>query len=743
MFRLRLSLPIALQTALSAILCFVPLFDLLGYEYSFAVGLLGVPTAFFIGLQLGRRHRSGPRAASKACAWATLWAVLHLLPGLLLISLNALRVRNCDFGEGLIFFLLLPLPSVLYSSLLGVFMSRLQPTQHRLKTLVFSLMLLLLPIIAALLQLYWHPPIFHYDHLWGYFSGSLYDEGIEPQRTLFAFRTITLFRCGLLLILLMLMQRLGGPRPPRTMRAASLVVFVLLVSSADRLAGTRLGYRIERDDILRALPVTIRRPNLVLHLPADTPEALQNAVALDHGFRLAQLSRALDVQPDRAIHSFVFRNATHKARLMGGRATMVAKPWLREVHIHGLHREHAVLAHELTHALAAEFGDPIFGASARGGFLINMGLVEGLAEAMSPRQGSFDLHSNAKAMRDMNMAPDIRSILGAQGFWKQAPRRAYAVAGSFVKFLLDTYGIQAFKKLYANADFVAAYQKNLNRLVLEWETMVENIEVLPRDRRQARRNFQQRSIFKRPCAHVIAKLRARARKATPDEAIPIHEEIAEHLGHTLSVRIDLANAYRRAQKQNEFLERTEKLLQEKGISSSQRAELVAARGEVQWNQGNLDLARASFEEALTLRTSLGFERLQWVRLWALDTDEEIQELLRQYLNHRSKKALAKLIPRATPDNKTLNYLLGRYHYNTGKKDQALRFLKMAEGHSFLPLEAERTRLVADLHYRAQRWEQAQQSYAMVASIGPTSGERALATDFLARIDYNRALEAQP
>ena len=65
---------------------------------------------------------------------------------------------------------------------------------------------------------------------------------------------------------------------------------------------------------------------------------------------------------------------------MGGRTTMVAKPWLHEIHIHPAHSPHPVLAHELAHVVAAPFGAPPLQLSARHGLLVNMGLVEGLAE---------------------------------------------------------------------------------------------------------------------------------------------------------------------------------------------------------------------------------------------------------------------------------------------------------------------------------------------------------------------------
>src|ERR1051325_6123099 len=103
----------AATAVLALILDFVPLFDLLGYDFSFALGLLTAPAAVDIGcgvVAAARRRNDSdsnsdgitvPRLVGRAVAFAL--AIL-LIP-LLLSLLNALRVRNCNLGAGLAFFL--------------------------------------------------------------------------------------------------------------------------------------------------------------------------------------------------------------------------------------------------------------------------------------------------------------------------------------------------------------------------------------------------------------------------------------------------------------------------------------------------------------------------------------------------------------------------------------------------------------------------------------------------------------
>jgi hypothetical protein len=49
-------------------------------------------------------------------------------------------------------------------------------------------------------------------------------------------------------------------------------------------------------------------------------------------------------------------------------------------------------------------------------------------------------------------------------------RIAYILAGSFVEFLIEKYGLAKFKALYENGDYDKAYQKSLQVLEKEWRS---------------------------------------------------------------------------------------------------------------------------------------------------------------------------------------------------------------------------------------------------------------------------------
>ena len=727
-------LPTLLQAAFAALLCFVPLFDLLGYEFSFAIGLLSVVTGMTLGLGVGRRVSNSWRALVLALALA----VLHLLPALLLITLNALRVRNCDYTEGLAFFTLLPMATSLYAAALGLLIGRLLVDVGRHWRVLAAVLTAGTPLVACFVSLYFDPAIFAYDHLWGYFAGSLYDEAMSIDRPLLWLRVGTLLRISAVAGLVVAWDHRRRLTPARLAGAflavsSALVVFELTV-------GPATGFRSSRAEIEAALPIIETRPGLVIHLPKSTSRKDREALANEHAFALSRLESRLGMTPMAPIHSYVYANANDKARLMGGRSTMISKPWLHEIHIHDAVVPHPVLAHELVHALAAELAEGPLYVSAEYGILVNMGLVEGLAEALSlGRGGELDLDAYARAMRDLRILPDVRAIVGPTGFWTEAGPRAYAAAGSFVRFLLDTYGAEALKRAYAHADFEAAYHQSLDALVAAWQAHLDTIRLTPREMRIAEDQLRERSMFARTCAREIAQLKDRAAHAEPAAAVALYRQVAEHLSRAPAAELDVATALERADDDDGFLTLADELAEARGLTSAQRATLLEKRGDLFWRKGDLSGARESFEAVLALTGSFDTERLHWVKLWALRQTPELRDTLRDFLNGKLQPLAAvlalELAPITTDEDRTLPYLVARQLARVEAYESAIAHLERAAPHPFAPIEAERRRLLGECLWHLGRFDAAARAYESYADVAMVSGERARAWEWVARLEH--------
>ncbi len=734
-------LPTLLQTVLAAVLCFVPLFDLLAYEFCLATAALAAVTSVVVGLGAARGVTQGRVCIARALA-ATL---LHLLPGLLLISANAMRVRNCDYTDGLLFYFLLPVLSAVYGALLGAFVGRMGATWGVARRGLLMGLVVLVPLVWSLWNLFWQPPIFIFDHLWGYFAGSLYDESINVEPRLWYLRLGTCLRIFVLasVILAWDLRRAWGWARYAAWSAVGLVV----VLGYDAVVGPWSGYRVDRREIQRALSQEVRRPNLVIHLPEGTPGALANAIGDDHLFRLDALVQALGVTLTQPIHSYVYANPDQKAHLMGGRNTMIAKPWLHEIHVHNPSVPHPIMPHELAHAVAAEFGSKLLKVSAQHELFVNMGWIEGFATAFTPDQDELDLHHWARAMQVLKLAPDVRAIVGPAGFWGQAPRRAYTVAGSFVRYLLTTHGAEALKAAYPSGDFQGAYHQDLNALVQGWEAFLGAITISERERHIAAERFRAPSIFMRPCAHEIAQLTDAARRADAATAVLLQKQICTHLDNAPTAQLDLAQAMLRAQDTPGFLNLAQALLQGQELNAVQRADLRLTRAMVQFEADHMQEARADAEAVLASHTGVGVERLAWAYDWGLGLEPEERRPAMKFLANQMHQVTAALwLERASTEfeeDKTYPYLMGRQLVRIDSWEEALHYLQRAQKHPFAAIEAERLRLVADCLWHLGRLDGASAAYQAYAKAALTSGESEQARDWLRRIAWQQTHNDAP
>src|SRR5690606_26066714 len=166
------------------------------------------------------------------------------------------------------------------------------------------------------------------------------------------------------------------------------------------------------------------------------------------------------------------------------------------------------------HLVTARIGRGPFGVAASFRGLVPLpGLIEGAAVAADWPGGALSVHEEARAMRDLGLAPDLTKILNAFGFWTQPAARAYTYAGSFIRWLIETHGAESFARAFRSGDFVAAYGAPLADLAAEWEVFLDGRPVSAEARALAETRLRRPSILSQSCARETAALRDDARQA--------------------------------------------------------------------------------------------------------------------------------------------------------------------------------------------------------------------------------------
>jgi tetratricopeptide (TPR) repeat protein len=737
---------------LAAASCFIPLVNLIGYESAALFGVAGGVGAMFLTLHAAAAGVvAAPLEKTRTTSPGADFFVLlmrHLallaIPALAL-GLNALRVTNCAFGVGALFWLSIAVPSIFFGQLVAWCAVIVAPRKP-LAQVALCAAAVVASAAVPLAHLALQPPIVGHQLLLGYFSGSIYDEALSLPSSLVWYR---LMHLGLAVAALAAVEALWRRRRERPVRWMLLIALVGVAGCA-AIWWQRMdrGIGIDRTYIEEELGGRIETEHFIIYHP-QTPYFLElrDQMAEEHEFYYARLGDFFGTDPASAgkLRSYVYANRAEKGRLMGGRQTMVAKLWLHEMHILWNHDGDHKLAHELAHIFTEPFGAGPLRLSMQRGVGVNMGLVEGVAAAAEWPVRELDPHEASAALRRLELAPQIRSVVAASGFWSQSSGRAYTLVGSFVRFLIDEYGVDTFKQAYPAGDFRGAYGKGADELVGEWEAFLDEVELSEHDLELARYLYDRRSIFDKVCARQIAEMRRKARQAAQSGRVgrvsEIYEAILAYTSDNVDNRIGYVQALGEARRFEKALEQVEATLDAEHPPAT-RARLLDLRGDLLWRRGRPDLAQQSYGECAELGVPANRARMLEVKSDVLGADDErVRRLAFEYLLGQKPAGVSLYYPMRwhdiDPNDPVAAYLVGRRLWMEYQYEEAVDFLERAlEGGLAPTLAAENARLLGMAHYWSGNLDRAE---AIFDELGESelSGYRETARLWSARIAWKR------
>ena len=758
---------LALHEGVALTVCLVPGVRLVlgtpGFEFAFVAALLTALSSGHLGTMAAARVReAGPSASAAACVGRAF--VAGFVAELVLLSLSFATVLVagvwnglCDYATGAVFFGLLPVIGAVLGVSLGVLLGLL--THKRFLPYVLYLLVSLGSLAFSIFWLMTQSPIFAYDPFFGHFPGAVYDELIVVRAPLLWFRLETLlWAAGGLVLAMAFVHPSQGRLAWRQLRLPTLCAALLLVTGAAlmRANGHHLGYFSSSDDVAAALGGRRETEHFIIHYPRRGPVAERiDAVALDHEFRYAQLRAYFGVEPAGKVHSFLFASPESKAALMGARHVSIAKPWILEMHLHDMGHPHPVLRHELAHVFGGAMGG-LFGVSAKNAVSYNVGLIEGLAVAADWNLGPLTGHEWSKAAFEFlgPRAPRIEDLIGVTGFWSQSGALAYTLCGSFVRHLVERYGVARMREAYAMGDFAGAFGKPVETLTAEWRQMLDALPLEGVARRAAEERFRRPGLFHRACGHEVARLQSAAAAARDDDdpraEILAREEVLALERGSAHRALELADALWRGGEDK----RGRALLEEAVATRAGRADQQGAiarleelRADIDWRADRHREARETYGRLLGSARLPDDARRLTVKRAALDHDVAgpmVRELFSGRLRGR-EKLLAHLqtLTEQAPDFLIGHYLLGRHLYAGEQWAQAGRALVPVVTGSLpgLELGVEAKRLFAYASLWLRDWSGAERVFGDVAKSRLSEATRLEALDGLERVRFSRAYES--
>ena len=486
---------------------FLPLFGGPGYEHALASGLV-VPSAAAIAtaLELSRRRvlpvEGMARGAASGLAlafiaWAT--AIVH-----------GLRVGFCDAARGTLGFVLTAAIGAVLGGVWGACTSEV--ARKRVWLVLAALAGPLLCVVVSLWRFYSSPMVFAFDPFVGYFSGTLYDTVIDSGVSLLTYRLGSLASLAAVFFGASLLGRsedgklVLGAKDGTTVARAVCAALGLAASVAVTAFGPELGHWETPGTIARELGGKKSGPRCDAVYPDDLREDEALLVLKDCEEEIASVERTLGARGPERITAFFFRDAGEKKRLMGAGDTYIAKPWRHEVYLQMHGYPHPVLGHEIAHVIAGSFGrGPFRIAGAWGGLWPNPGLIEGVAVAASPDEDELTDESWARAMLDLGILPRARAVFSID-FLGQSAAKSYTVAGAFIRWMMQRYGVDKVRAVYGGARVEDALGKGWDALDDEFRASLAAVPLLPETQAYAKAKFDRPAIFGRRCPHVVDAL---------------------------------------------------------------------------------------------------------------------------------------------------------------------------------------------------------------------------------------------
>jgi hypothetical protein len=384
----------------------------------------------------------------------------------------------------------------------------------------------------------------------------------------------------------------------------------------------------------------------------------------------------------------------------------------------------------------------------------NIGLIEGTAVAADwpDHRGELTPHQSVKALTQLGLTPPVEAILSPR-FLTFASTRSYTTGGSFVRFILERYGADRLRALYATGgNFMLALGRSRGEVISEWRAMIAQVELPPDAAQVIEEAFRRPGIFSRACPHAIARRQERAaellaRGRLRDAADELRRVCADAGGEPTHL-LQLATVLEQLGDEAEVERIRATIAGAENLSSTLRVNALLARLSTAMRQGDRLTAARLLAQAEALPVGEDLRRIMAAYRLALDHGGPGGPALRRYFFGDSPRELPDLVlymaragavVAAEPELGMGHYLVGRniHHRGANRETTAelIRALDLGLPHPLLVREA--ARMLAEAGYLAGDHAAVQRAIGILGAGDQPEVYRLLAQDWRERLAWQK------
>jgi len=657
-------------------------------------------------------------------------------------------------------FLLFSVVSLYFSSALGFFAGTLS-SKFRVSFMLY-ISYLFFTQIYHFFTIIIGPSTYFYSSIFGFFQWSFFESDVVITTELLIARISTIFLASMFIVLALIRMnyspyssvklKLHQFFRKKTLKKKYflqlLFVILFLLNLIVFIFRCDLGLTTTHGFLRKKLGGKLITPHFVIYYKTNSIVSKNiKQVVKEHEFRYEQLNRIFNTRPNKKIESYVFSSSEEKEDLIGEKFIESANYFTMNIFtIFKFNQRSFRLSHELAHIFSVTDLTTIKKIK----LLLQPGLLEGIAVAVdNSRLFSNDLTLHQKAKVFIKNSQSNSYIQFNKEFLLSNTHIYYVTNGSFIRFLIDTYGIKKFKEFFYSQDFSSTYATPIKSLVLNWLNFLNHkIEVPQYFLIDAGKNILLKKN-KKKCIKIIKKNLSKGwqltQKGLYNQAIEYFKTAHLQDSNNVLILYGLMKSLFYSKQYNESVKISDQIIKNPASNITSIATAKEYKAMSLWIQDQEDKAEEILKNLSKYQMPIDFiQRIQTKLLIITSNNSKFKQKMLVYftIDDNSREEKIRYINNLSlefSNSIIISYLKGKHLHESGEYKKSNEYLENSyfSGDKKNLINKSILRLIGTNFYFLEEYDSSIKYFSMIFNFKCTSGEKILINDYINKCKWEQ------